>query len=90
MKCPNCGEEIPYLINEYIEEVMVYEVIPDTNGKILYFRVGSKPVSDSMSITNIPEINLFYCPECKALLFDNEEDAEAFLRGELDGVQEED
>jgi len=58
MKCPNCGEEIPYLINEYIEEVMVYEVIPDTNGKILYFRVGSKPVSDSMSITNIPEINL--------------------------------
>jgi len=86
LKCPECGQEIEYLINEYVEEVAVCRVYPDENHGVFYFDL--EPVDAENSISR-PNIDLYYCPKCKALLFDNEEDAKAFLRGELNNAEEE-
>jgi len=79
-KCPECGKEINYLIFSG-EEYVTATVSLRKNGTIDY--------TNWNSCGGFGDIMDYSCPECHAILFDNEEDAEAFLRGELDEIEEE-
>ena len=72
-KCPECGKEIDQLIYRAYELVTARALL--TPAKIMdYINWESHGIT-----REAPE---YRCPECDAVLFDNEEDAEAFLRGE--------
>ena len=65
-RCPKCGKEITYLIN-FSEVVEQYKFCPRDPVKYVFIdKWGSG-------------VNEYVCPECEAVLFDNERDAEKFL-----------
>ena len=74
VKCPECGEEIGVLKNictNITQEFTFYIA----KGEVEY------KYEDTPSEGGDSE---FYCPKCNAFLFDNEEDAERFLKGEVE------
>lgn len=69
-KCPKCGEELKFLRNySKAEEVFIFTV--DEGGKPDYEHLDVIPGSD----------NDWECPECKKVLFTDEEKATEFLKG---------
>jgi len=75
-RCPECGEELRYLVHESTE-VVVYEFRVDYNGDVDYYEDDRYPLSS--------EDNGYFCPYCHSKLFRDEEDAKKFLMGEMDG-----
>ena len=74
VKCPECGEEIGVLKNicgNITQEFTFYIV----KGEAEYKYEGTLSEGGD---------SVFYCPRCGASLFDNEEDAERFLKGEVE------
>ena len=68
MKCPECGEEIDHLdVVEAWEKVYVLR----PNGE-------TELISEAPSEFLSPQ---FRCPECEAILTDDEDEALALLRG---------
>ena len=66
--CPNCKKKI--------EELWV-----ESKAKIFYvFSVGCR-FSDYSEVDRCVTNEVFTCPECDKDLFDDEEDAETFLKG---------
>ena len=78
-KCPKCGKEISYLIFDGCER-MSATVELNSVGMVDYTGWDS---------FGFDEDSKYKCPECRETLFTDEEDAGAFLRGEMkDGNQE--
>ena len=71
MKCPKCNEEINTLINTESGE-MEYSLSIDCQGDIEWSQINFYGVDS----------NEFVCPKCGQMLFANQEDAIAFLKGE--------
>jgi len=72
-KCPKCGAEIDYLHEfDKVEEKFRFSI--DDNGLPDYAHLNY--------IAESEEVIDFECPECDALLFEDEEKATAFLKGE--------
>ena len=69
-KCPKCGKEINELTVEVID---IGSVRLNSHGELEY-EFASDIYGDSVKGIK------FTCPECGAELFDNEEDAEDFLK----------
>lgn len=67
VKCPKCNKEIDYL--SYTQKCVAHGVY---NGD--EYDEYSCDLADD-------EENLFYCPECEELLFEDEDDASDFLNG---------
>jgi predicted RNA-binding Zn-ribbon protein involved in translation (DUF1610 family) len=67
IKCPECGDEIYYLINRQ-SGTEDYEMYPDGKYKTIDFTYDG-------------DYNFWLCPDCYEELFNNEEDAIAFLNG---------
>jgi predicted RNA-binding Zn-ribbon protein involved in translation (DUF1610 family) len=75
MKCPKCGKEIDSL--KCVRTGITYEY---------YFYInedgeGDYEWEDDLSEDDVRE---FYCPECYELLFEDEEGAKRFLKGEVE------
>jgi hypothetical protein len=68
-RCPECGEEITYLIN-VCEEIVesIFEL--DSLGEADYDHVDSW----------LGEMNEYRCPICYEVLFNSEEEAVEFLK----------
>ena len=71
--CPECREEIDYLVNE-TTETQEYHFYIDSKGLPQYDLVEMEGAGDR---GNSP----FMCPLCGTLLFDNEQDAIKFFFG---------
>lgn len=71
-KCPKCKKEIKTLRN-IVTGTMEYELRVDKDGDCEYAKMDFE--SDSGD-------NDFTCPLCRKILFNNEEDALEFLKGE--------
>jgi len=69
-KCPLCGKEINFLIN-VCTEIHEYKASLGEEGTIEYIDLDVYPISHSE--------DGFFCPECRAKLFDSEEEATEFL-----------
>jgi predicted RNA-binding Zn-ribbon protein involved in translation (DUF1610 family) len=82
-RCPRCGKEIDSILNVqsgYMEYVLK---IDKKNGDYDY-------QSSNDGFTTDDSLNDFCCPECHLSLFpDSEEDAIAFLRGEVEARYDE-
>ena len=72
-KCPKCGKEIDHLVYQSYELVTATALL--TPADIIDYISW-----ESHGITRDPPE--YKCPECGAVLFNKEEDAEAFLKGE--------
>jgi len=71
--CPECSEEIDSLtVSSHEVRFFTFQVIGKDQEKYYGERQG-EPVTEGN--------DEFYCPECDKKLFDNEKDAEAFLKG---------
>ena len=68
-KCPKCGKEIDHLRSF----LPIYDLTVDENGKKHYEFIEDSPVAIKEHYT---------CPECRTVLFTDEEEAVKFLRGE--------
>jgi DNA-directed RNA polymerase subunit RPC12/RpoP len=71
-RCPECGKEISYLLVERVEGGMA-EL--DEEGELEYEWADDYYGDEAVGLRYI-------CPECGKVLFEDEYDAEAFLRGE--------
>ena len=71
--CPKCGSTIDYLIN-VCEEWAVYRFWINGDGEAEYEHTDTFP----------GDVSEFECPKCHETLFDDEDEAEAFLKGEVD------
>jgi len=71
-ECPRCGKEIDHLIFDGSEE-MSATVVLNSKGLVDYINWQSFGINDGE----------YKCPECGEVLFTDEGDAEAFLRGKL-------
>ena len=78
--CPYCGEEINTLtLKCYAVYVEHYEARINEHGKLV------TEIEESEYLYDYDEEKpSFMCPLCGEELFDNYEDAEKFLKGELD------
>jgi len=78
--CPKCGEEVTSLVHVFQPYYVVLseEVEIGENGRI---RRGSLEIED---IGGEYEVEYFACPLCGAELFDDWDDAKAFLKGDLE------
>ena len=74
-KCPMCQKEIDRLLH-----------IQWGRNTRLYIRVGEGIAIEDLDFTG-NSVGIFKCPACKRVLFENEEEAEAFLKGEKIEVQ---
>lgn len=77
-KCPKCGKEIDHLIFDGCERM---------TAKVELNSVDMVDYVDWDSF-GFDENSEYKCPECGAVLFTDEEDAGAFLRGELKDSQQ--
>ena len=73
MKCPKCDREISSLQN-IVTGTMDYEFKIDDAGDEEYTRMEFEANGNE---------NDFVCPLCWEVLFNNEEDAIAFLKGDI-------
>ena len=73
-KCPSCGAEVSALIFSGLEWVSATLTLDDY-GNPQYTSWDSHDFAENESE--------YSCPKCYTKLFDNEEDAVKFLRGEL-------
>ena len=73
MKCPKCNREINTLQN-IVTGTMEYELKIDKDGDREYAEMKFEADDDGA--------NDFSCPKCFDILFNNEENAIAFLKGE--------
>ena len=71
IKCPKCKEEIDELYNYQSGE-----------EKSRFFLNGDEPNYDAIDFIGLGKTNDFECYKCGEILFTNEEDAIAFLKGE--------
>ena len=70
-KCPKCGAEVDCLIN--IQDVWEeFRFWIDEDGDVNYEDMDSWD----------GDLNEFKCPSCSEVLFEDEGEAEAFLKGE--------
>ena len=75
VKCPKCGKEIDTLKNICTNITHEYTFYIASNGEADYkYERDLSEYSESE----------YWCPECDAFLFDNEEEAERFLKGEVE------
>lgn len=75
MKCPKCGREIDTLQN-FQAGTMEYELKIDKDDDEEYTKMDFEPEGNDSD-------NDFMCPRCYEVLFNNEEDAIAFLKGDI-------
>jgi predicted RNA-binding Zn-ribbon protein involved in translation (DUF1610 family) len=81
-KCPRCGKEIDSITNIQ-SGYMEYVLKVDENGDHDY-------TTPELPFTPDDSLNDFCCPECNLSLFpDDEENAVAFLRGEIEARYDE-
>ena len=71
-KCPQCKDNITHLIHS-ARIVAIWQFSLDDNGNADY--------STSELMDEPGENQQWECPECSAVLFENEKDAVIFLRG---------
>ena len=79
VKCYKCGEEIDFL-TEYSKGWIRYDIFIGNDGQEDY--EARDPIHDDMPVVE------YDCPECGVSLFNNNEDAIAFLRGEIECYRE--
>ena len=74
-ECPECGGEIDYLtaFNTSVPQVSNFFVKADGETEYEYVETSEEGTDYH-----------YYCPKCNAFLFDNEEDAERFLKVEVE------
>jgi predicted RNA-binding Zn-ribbon protein involved in translation (DUF1610 family) len=73
-KCPKCHEEIEYLRNVQTGSGSYYLFIEPKEGYMDYAYEWDEFVADN-------DWNIYECPECGETLFDDEEEAVAWLEG---------
>ena len=72
MRCPKCGTEVSYL-HHYQDATLFHAFDVDESGEARY------KYKDTIGC----EVMTYECPNCGVELANNEEDALAFLKGEI-------
>lgn len=72
--CPKCSREIDYLVSDSASTFVQYLSL-DIQGDVQY--------ENKDFDFNYSEDSTYYCPECGKILFNEEEKAIAFLKGDL-------